>query len=204
MREPEQPPAGNIRQQIGSLASDVRKMASLRWELAQLELKAAAGSIKGWNMHSEPWHCRQRIRRISTRWGRSRNARRKRKPEFRQSFPRITDHSPWHAACQNGSRIWASCPCFANLGGRNAVCGESLDPLSHANTNTYVNRLLWRADCFLIRHSAGCAQIWQTISRMAQMGGLGRLSVIVKNREIPEGNKHGEEEEESCKEIGLG
>ena len=46
MSEPEQPPADNIRQQIGCLASDVREMASLRWELAQLELKAAAGSIK--------------------------------------------------------------------------------------------------------------------------------------------------------------
>jgi len=46
MTKPNQRPAGTVRREIGSLAADVRKMASLRWELARLELQSAIGSIK--------------------------------------------------------------------------------------------------------------------------------------------------------------
>ncbi|MEE8452880.1 MAG: phage holin family protein [Thermoguttaceae bacterium] len=46
MSEPKERPAGKVRREIGSLAGDMREMASLRWELARLELDAAVASIK--------------------------------------------------------------------------------------------------------------------------------------------------------------
>jgi len=46
MSEPRKGPADKVRREIGSLAADMREMASLRWELARLELESAIGSIK--------------------------------------------------------------------------------------------------------------------------------------------------------------
>lgn len=46
MSESKERPAGKIRHEIGSLAADMQEMASLRWELARLELQSAIGSIK--------------------------------------------------------------------------------------------------------------------------------------------------------------
>ena len=71
-------------------------------------------------------------------------------------------------------------PLFCQPWRAGTVGEEPPVPLSRSNTNAYRNRRLWRADCFLIRHSAGCTQIWQTISRVAQMGELGRLGEIGK------------------------
>ena len=46
MSEPRERPGGKVRREIGSLAADLREMASLRWELARLELDAAVASTK--------------------------------------------------------------------------------------------------------------------------------------------------------------
>jgi hypothetical protein len=46
MSEPKKGPAGKVRREIGSLAADMREMASLRWELVRLELQSAIGSIR--------------------------------------------------------------------------------------------------------------------------------------------------------------
>jgi protein-S-isoprenylcysteine O-methyltransferase Ste14 len=52
MIRPEQPPLAEVKEEIGSLVADSRRMIALRWQLARLELRAAAGTIKrlsiGW------------------------------------------------------------------------------------------------------------------------------------------------------------
>ena len=46
MNDPERPLLANVKEQIGSLEADMRQMASLRWKLARMELRAAIGPIK--------------------------------------------------------------------------------------------------------------------------------------------------------------
>ncbi len=46
MNEPERPLLAKVKEEIGSLGADLRQMAELRWQLARLELRAAAGPIK--------------------------------------------------------------------------------------------------------------------------------------------------------------
>lgn len=46
MTEPERPLIAELKDEIRTLGADLGKMATLRWELANLELRAAVGQIK--------------------------------------------------------------------------------------------------------------------------------------------------------------
>ncbi|MBN2473370.1 MAG: phage holin family protein [Pirellulales bacterium] len=46
MSEPEQPLLSGLQEEIGSLAADLKQMATLRWQLARLELEAAAKALR--------------------------------------------------------------------------------------------------------------------------------------------------------------
>ena len=46
MDEPERPLFSGVKDEIGSLGADLKEMATLRWQLARLELQAAVGLIK--------------------------------------------------------------------------------------------------------------------------------------------------------------
>ena len=46
MSEPARSPIGDLKDEIGSLADDLKELASLRWQLARLEGREAAGLVK--------------------------------------------------------------------------------------------------------------------------------------------------------------
>jgi len=46
MSEPARSPIADLKDEIGSLAGDLRELASLRWQLARHEVRAAAGLAK--------------------------------------------------------------------------------------------------------------------------------------------------------------
>lgn len=46
MSEPKRPLVADVKDEIGSLAADLKKMAALRWQLARLELGAAVVPVK--------------------------------------------------------------------------------------------------------------------------------------------------------------
>ncbi len=46
MTDPKRSPVSELRDQIGSLGDDLREMAALRWELAQLEIRQSARDVR--------------------------------------------------------------------------------------------------------------------------------------------------------------
>jgi len=46
MTEPERPVLAKLKDEIGSLGTDLKEMGRLRWELASLEVRASAAAVK--------------------------------------------------------------------------------------------------------------------------------------------------------------